>query len=126
MPTNDIKVFIDFFHDASLKIRKKKPVFTRGKDGNLVRLALKSFSREQLEALALWFLYKKQKMSASIGAMLSKAVLEELKETITKSNFWKELDEIHGKYFEPQKEAIHKLRHFSELELNKYDTASRQ
>ena len=37
---NEIKAFIDFFHDACQKIRKEKAVFERGKDGKLVKLAL--------------------------------------------------------------------------------------
>lgn len=96
---NDIKKFIDFFHDACLKIRKEKPVFIRGKDGNLVKNALKFFSRQQLEMLAVWFLEKKKKVSPTIGGMLSLAMSEELKETIKKSSFWKDLDKIHEKYY---------------------------
>ena len=96
---NDIKKFIDFFHDASLKIRNEKPKFVRGKDGNLVKSALKTFSRQQLEMLACWFLEKKPKLSLSLGAMLSKNVLEELERKIKDPNFWKDLDKIHEKYY---------------------------
>jgi len=99
MPKNDIKEFIDFFHDAAQKIRGEKPRFVRGKDGKLVQEALKKFSRQQLEMLAVWFLHKKRKMSLSIGAMLSKAVTEELERTIQNPSFWKELDSIHEKYY---------------------------
>ena len=95
----DIKKFIDFFHDAVIRIRKEKPKFVRGKDGNLVKNALKSFSRQYLEMLTLWFLEKKQKVSPTIGAMLSSVMLEELKETIKKYSFWKDLDKIHEKYY---------------------------
>lgn len=94
MPQGDIKKFIDFFHGAAQKVRGEKAVFIRGKDGNLVRLALKTFSEKQLEMLALWFLAKKTKMKASIGAMLSKAAMEELERKIKDPNFWKDLDEI--------------------------------
>ncbi len=96
---NDIKQFIDFFHDASIKIRKEKPIFTRGKDGNLVKLALRQFSKQQLEMLAVWFLEKKRKLSPAIGTMLSKAVLEELDKKIKDPAFWKDLDKIHEKYY---------------------------
>lgn len=99
---NDIKAFIDFFNDACLRIRKEKPVFARGKDGNLVKLALKQFSRQQLEMLAVWFLAKKSKLRPQIGAMLSKKMLEELNENIRKLNFWKDLDEIFIKYYPRQ------------------------
>ena len=96
---NDIKKFIDFFHDACVKIRKEKPKFIRGKDGNLVKLALKKFSRQQLEMLAVWFLEKKRKVSPTIGAMLGKEMMKDLNEAISKPNFWKDLDKIHEKYF---------------------------
>lgn len=96
---SDIKKFIDFFHDACLKIRNEKPKFVRGKDGNLVKNALKIFSRQQLEMLAVWFLEKKKKLSPTIGGMFSLAMSEELKETIKKQSFWKDLDKIHEKYY---------------------------
>ena len=96
---NDIKQFIDFFYTASIKIRKQKPEFTRGKDGNLVKLCLKKFSRQQLEMLAVWFLEKKRKVSPTIGAMLSLAMSEELERKIKDPSFWKDLDKIHEKYY---------------------------
>ncbi len=96
---NDIKSFIDFFHEATLKIRRQKAVFVRGKDGSLVAKALKTFSRSQLEMLAIWFLYKKEKMSPTIGAMLSKAVTEELERQLKEPGFWKEIDAIYEKHF---------------------------
>lgn len=98
MAKNDIKMFIDFFHDACKKIRKKKAVFERGKDGRLVKLALKKFSRIQLEMLAVWFLAKKPKLQPKIGAMLSKNMLEELERKIRRPDFWKDLDMIFEKY----------------------------
>lgn len=96
---SDIKKFIDFFHDASIKIRKEKPEFVRGKDGNLVKSALEIFSRQQLEMLACWFLEKKLKVSPTIGAMLSHTMTEELERKIKDHNFWKDLDKIHEKYY---------------------------
>ena len=99
MSGHDIKRFIDFFNNASIKIRKDKPKFVRGKDGNLVKSALKNFSAQQLEMLAVWFLEKKRKMSTSIGAMLSSTVLEELDEVIRNPNFWKDIDKIYTKYY---------------------------
>lgn len=99
---NDIKIFIDFFNEACLKIRKERPVFVRGKDGNLVKLALKKFSRQHLEMLAVWFLAKKPKMQPKIGSMLSKKMTEELDEKIRKPVFWKDLDSIFEKYYSRQ------------------------
>jgi hypothetical protein len=99
MPQSDIKIFIDFFFEAAQKIRSVKAEFVRGKDGNLVKLALKNFSRQQLEMLAVWFLDKKRKMAPTIGAMLSKATLEELERTIKKPSFFGELDSIYEMYY---------------------------
>jgi len=96
---NDIKLFIDFFHDAALRIRKQKPTIIRGKDGRLVERALLFFSRSQLEMLSVWFLVKKTKMSPTIGAMLSDVVLEELSCAIRSASFWKDLDTISEQYF---------------------------
>ncbi|OGG43044.1 hypothetical protein A2841_02725 [Candidatus Kaiserbacteria bacterium RIFCSPHIGHO2_01_FULL_48_10] len=95
----DIKKFIDFFHDAVIKIRNQKAVFVRGKDGNLVKSVLGVFSRSQLEMLAIWFLAKKDKLSPTVGAMLSKVVLEELQRKIKEPGFWSELDTIYEKYY---------------------------
>ncbi len=100
MTQTDIKLFIDFFHDATKRIRNEKAIFVRGKDGNLVKLALNVFSRPQLEMLALWFLAHKIKMQATIGAMLSCAVMEELEKQIARPSFWKDVDAIYDRYFE--------------------------
>ncbi|QQG42347.1 MAG: hypothetical protein HYW15_02425 [Candidatus Giovannonibacteria bacterium] len=99
---NEIKAFIDFFYDACQKIRKEKAVFERGKDGKLVKLALKKFSSVQLEMLAVWFLAKKPKLQPKIGAMLSKNMLEELERKIRQAIFWKDLDMIFEKYYPRQ------------------------
>lgn len=99
---NEIKRFIDFFHDTCQKIRQEKAIFERGKDGKLVKLALKKFSRVQLEMLAVWFLAKKPKLRPKIGAMLSKSMLEELERKIQSPNFWKDLDMIFEKYYPRQ------------------------
>jgi len=95
----DIKRFIDFFCEACHRIRNEKPVFTRGKDGRLVKLALKKLSESQLEQLALWFLEKKKTLSATIGAMLSKKVLESLREDMNRYDFWKEINAIYDKHY---------------------------
>ncbi len=119
MVKSDIKAFIDFFFDASQRIRKVKPVFIRGKDGKLVERALKIFSRSQLEMLAVWFLEKKPALSPTVGAMLSNAVLDELKQQIIRSEFWSDLDKIYDKYYRSQleKSAVAELR---KTLINKY------
>ncbi|OGF74562.1 hypothetical protein A3J56_01260 [Candidatus Giovannonibacteria bacterium RIFCSPHIGHO2_02_FULL_46_20] len=99
MKQSDIKRFIDFFCDAALRIRKQKPTIIRGKDGKLVKQALEFFSRQQLEMLAVWFLAKKTKLSTSIGAMLSNAVLEELSRKMRAPSFWHDLDILSDRYF---------------------------
>lgn len=106
---NNIKIFIDFFHDASIRIRNEKPIFIRGKDGNLVKSALMQFSESQLEMLAVWFLAKKPKLKATIGAMLSGAVLEELARKIKDPHFWKELDDIYEKNF-PRRTILYSIK----------------
>ena len=120
MKKHDIKLFIDFFNDTSVKIRKEKPLFVRGKDGNLVKLALEKLSESQLEMLSLWFLAKKPKLKPAIGTMLSKKVLEELIRKIKEPNFWKELDEIYEKNF-PRQIALEGIkedkRAFSDRDL---------
>ena len=99
---NDIKLVIDFFHDASVKIRKEAPKFERGKDGRLVKNALKKFSRTQLEMLTVWFLAKKPKLQSKIGMMFSAKLLEELEKKIKSPSFWKELDEIFEEHYPRQ------------------------
>lgn len=95
----DIKKFIDFFFEAAQKIKKTKPLITHGKDGVLTKLALNKLSLSQLEQLALWFLTKKQGLSLTIGAMLSKRVLDGLKQDMGRPDFFKEIDEIYTQYF---------------------------
>ena len=120
MKKHDIKLFIDFFNDASIKIRKEKPTFTRGKDGNLVKLALQKLSESQLEMMAVWFLAKKPKLKPTVGTMLSKKILEELMRKIKEPNFWKELDEIYEQNF-PRQTSLDDIkedkRAFSDTEL---------
>lgn len=96
---SDIKRFIDFFVEASKRIRKEKPVITRGKDGYLVKLALRKMSESQLEQLTLWFLEKKKTLSTTIGAMLSNAVLDTLRQDMNRYDFWKEIDRIYDQYY---------------------------
>ena len=100
MAQTDIKLFIDFFHTATQRIRNEKALFVRGKDGNLVKLALRTFSRPQLEMLSIWFLAHKIKMQPTIGAMLSGAVMEELERQIARPTFWKDIDAVYEKYFQ--------------------------
>ena len=105
LPKKDIKLFIDFFYDASIRIRGLRPVITRGKDGALIARALQKLTRSQLEMLCLWFLSKKKKLSPTIGAMLSLVVLDELVCAMKRPMFWRELDEI-SEHFVLQKKSV--------------------
>ena len=105
---NDIKEFIDFFHEASKKIRSVAPKIVRGRDGKLTEQALKKFSRTQLEMMAVWFLAKKPKLAPSVGTMLSKVLMEELELKLKNHAFWRELDEIYERYF-PRQTALDEL-----------------
>jgi len=102
MAKSDIKEFIDFFYEASRKIRKADAKIVRGRDGRLTELALNKFSRTQLEMMAVWFLAKKPKLNPAIGTMLSKALMEELELKLKHHSFWKELDEVYERYFPRQ------------------------
>jgi hypothetical protein len=102
MPKNDIKEFIDFFHEASLKVRGVGAKIVRGRDGLLAKKALTKFSRQQLEMMAVWYLAKKPKLSPAIGTMLSKSLMEELERKFKDHAFWKELDEIYDRYYPRQ------------------------
>jgi len=123
MAKSDIKKFIDFFYDASIRIRHEKSVIYRGKDGKLVKSALIVFSRPQLEMLALWFLAKKPKLAPAVGTMLSKIVLSELQDRIRSARFWKDLDSIYERYYG----AIQRQQTFSKIaEFNKNDVMELQ
>lgn len=112
---------MDFFNEASLKIRREKPIFTRGKDGWLVKIALKKISFSQLEQLTLWFLERKKNLSTTIGALLSKKVLETLEKDMERADFWKEVNEIYDKYYKSlsfTKELAKKFQPFNFKQIN--------
>lgn len=116
----EIKQFIDFFSEASVKIRNEKPKIIHGKDGWLVKYALKKISVSQLEELALWFLSKKKSLSPTIGAMLSMSVLNTLQSDMQKPNFWKELNEIYDIYYKNpgiSEELIKKFNPFTPKQI---------
>jgi len=95
----EIKQFIDFFVDAAKRIRNEKPLIVQGKDGRLVKLALRKLSESQLEQLSLWFLEKKKGLATSIGAMLSRAVLENIRQDMNQEGFWGEVSIIYDQYY---------------------------
>ena len=116
----DIKIFIDFFHNAAQKVRGEKPKFVHGKDGKLVKLALTRISEQQLEQLALWFLEKKRALTTTIGAMLSGSVLQTLQDDMKSPNFWKELDAIYDSHYprpDFAKELLKKFKPFTDKQV---------
>ena len=72
VPTNAL---IKSFKEYCEAIRKIKPIFTRFKDGNLIKSALNHLSALQIEMLFVWFLKRERKMQPTIGAALCKEVI---------------------------------------------------
>lgn len=58
------------------EIRKQSPQFERGKDGNLIKAALRHLREDQLELHMLWFLQSQPKMKTTIGAALCKESIQ--------------------------------------------------
>ncbi len=72
LPTN---ILMESFQKYCEVIRKTKPNFTRLKDGNLIKHALKHLSLFQTEMLFIWFLKEKIHMQPTIGAALSRGII---------------------------------------------------
>ena len=117
----DIKRFIDFFCEACKRIRKEKPIITKGKDGWLTKLALKAVSESQLEQLAIWHLEKNRHMQATIGAMLAKKSLEILRDSMNRNDFWKEINSSYDRRWlrvDYAKELAKKFQPFTHQQIN--------
>lgn len=95
----DIKRFIDFFCEATKRIRRERAMIVRGKDGRLVKLALQKVSESQLEQLAIWHLERNRHMQATIGAMLAQKSLEILRNSMNRSDFWKEINAVYDQHW---------------------------
>lgn len=74
LPTNAL---MESFEKYCKAIRKIKPNFIRFKDGNLIKHGLKHISLFQMEMLFLWFLKEKKHMRPTIGAALSKGIIND-------------------------------------------------
>lgn len=117
----DIKRFIDFFCEACKRIRKEKPMITKGKDGRLAKLALRAVSESQLEQLAIWHLEKNRHMQATIGSMLAKKSLEILRSDMNRNDFWKEINSSYDRHWpriDYAKELAKKFQPFSYEQIN--------
>ncbi len=92
LPTN---VLMESFEEYSKAIRKTKPNFTRFKDGNLIKNALRHISKFQIEMLFLWFLKEKIHMQPTIGAALSKGIIDDfIKAGRKEYGFYNKLDQL--------------------------------
>lgn len=58
------------------EIRHTTPTFERGKDGNLIKAALKHLQADQIELLFLYHLTERSQMSNTIGAALCKESIQ--------------------------------------------------
>lgn len=96
LPTN---VLMESFEEYSKAIRKTKPNFTRFKDGNLIKNALRHISKFQIEMLFLWFLKEKSHMQPTIGAALSKGIITDfIKASRKEYGFYNKLDQLARRY----------------------------
>lgn len=67
---------ISCFKRYAEEIRKQSPQFERGKDGNLIKAALRHLREDQLELHMIWFLQSQPKMKTTIGAALCKESIQ--------------------------------------------------
>ena len=96
LPTNAL---MESFDEYSKAIRKTRPNFTRFKDGNLIKNALRHISKFQVEMLFLWFLKEKIHMQPTIGAALSKGIIEDfIKASRKEYGFYNKLDRLARQY----------------------------
>ncbi|MFH0803674.1 MAG: hypothetical protein V1877_00970 [Candidatus Tagabacteria bacterium] len=96
LPTNAL---MESFEEYSKAIRKTKPNFTRFKDGNLIKNALRHISKFQVEMLFLWFLKEKIHMQPTIGAALSKGIITDfIKASRKEYGFYNKLDQLARRY----------------------------
>ncbi len=96
LPTNAL---MNSFHNYCEAIRKTKPCFTRFKDGNLIKYALKHLSEFQIEMLFIWFLKNEVRMRPTVGAALCKEVIADfIKASYKKYGFYNELEQLAKQY----------------------------
>jgi hypothetical protein len=101
LPTNAL---MESFDEYSKAIRKIKPNFTRFKDGNLIKNALRHISKFQVEMLFLWFLKEKTHMQPTIGAALSRGIIDDfIKASRKEYGFYNKLDQLARQYADVRK-----------------------
>jgi hypothetical protein len=92
---------MDAFKRYCETIRRVKPVFTRFKDGNLIKQGLKHLSEFQMEMLFIWFLKEKKHMRPTIGAALSKGIIGDFINTSYKEyGFYNKLGQLAKQYID--------------------------
>ena len=96
LPTNAL---MDAFRRYCEAIRKTKPNFTRYKDGNLIKYALRHLSEFQIEMLFVWFLKQKKHMQPTIGAALSKGIINDfIRNSYKEYGFYNKLEQLAREY----------------------------
>jgi hypothetical protein len=96
LPTNKL---IATFNEYCQAVRGEKPVFTRFKDGNLIKHALRHLTEIQIEQLFIWFLVEKKEMKPTIGAALCKEVIADfLKQASKEYGFYSKIDGYFQRY----------------------------
>jgi hypothetical protein len=73
LPTTKL---IAVFKRYTEEIRHTSPTFERGKDGNLIKAALRHLREDQIELLFLYHLTERSKMGNTIGAALCKESIQ--------------------------------------------------
>ncbi len=96
LPTNAL---MNSFQKYCEAIRKTKPCFTRFKDGNLIKNALRHISKFQIEMLFIWFLKEKINMQPTIGAALCKEIISDFINASHKEyGFYNNLEQLANQY----------------------------
>lgn len=100
LPTNKL---ISAFYQYCQAVRGAKAVFTKFKDGNLIKHALKHLSETQIEQLFMWFLAEKKEMRPTIGAALCKEVIADfLKQESREYGFYGKIDGYFQRYLKKE------------------------
>lgn len=99
MPKVPTNALMESFKRYCETIRKIKPNFTRFKDGNLIKNALKHLSEFQTEMLFIWFLNEKKHMRPTIGAALSRGIIADFINASRKQyGFYNQLEQLARRY----------------------------
>jgi hypothetical protein len=123
---SDVKVFIDFFFNASQKIQGVKPMIAGGKEGMLIKNKLKHYNLERLQKLAVWYLSDRKQVknqrngefewryryAPSISAMMSSAFFNDILKEEHNPEFLRRFSDIAPRIFgrSPMADKIDQLK----------------